>query len=769
MISICYEACKECNLKCDYCISSDNQEKEGCEISYEDIINKMLRFQPQRIVISGGEPLLDHSIIQKIRMIKEHDKKIYISLSTNGTVKFDFKVLKGYINCIDISLPAIDGNIYEQMRGKNFAERVQKNIVCAKNAGLYVRISYVLTKVNSNELFKVLEFAKSAKVDEVRIGRFLSLRNAQKCKQKYEISQEEIEKLMLKVYEQKYDFDIIPPIDSTEKIEKNYLNIDFNGEFFLPTINGKKYLSEEEIGTKIDKNQYEVFKKVKLTDRFENFFRPLRIRSSESRSLVDEFYSDRTRIIYYPGFRRMQQKAQVFSLEKNPSVRSRLTHSVEVSDVGKRLALRIGDELIHREILDDKYRDSLIAIVENACLLHDLGNPPFGHFGETAIKKWWKDNYQEYIDAYNKRSSILSEKNISFSTVEEKAFLKDFEEFDGNPQGLRNILRICKNLDQTERNMQSGLNLSYPTILCNVKYVRCAGQDKRQSISSDITKKAGYFRSEKNIFDRIYSEMGMYPENVRYPFVYIMEAADDIAYGLSDIADGIEKKIMTLDFFVEKFIELWGKEQYDDIEEVIPEEVYKLIKNPRREMLKDFNNLLGSRWKGIMINDAVTEYVENIDHYLKGDVAPILDNINDCLSKKILKIIKKISREYIYRAPEAEEIEVAGYSIISGLLMFFGQLLKLPYKEFEYFIDDNENPAGKGLDLEWRIFNRLSHTCVESYKQQLVELKEYFRNISFENLEWWLRVHLIIDHISGMTDDYALKTFQICQGINTNF
>ena len=132
MISICYEACKECNLKCDYCISSDNQEKEGCEISYEDIINKMLRFQPQRIVISGGEPLLDHSIIQKIRMIKEHDKKIYISLSTNGTVKFDFKVLKGYINCIDISLPAIDGNIYEQMRGKNFAERVQKNIVCAK-------------------------------------------------------------------------------------------------------------------------------------------------------------------------------------------------------------------------------------------------------------------------------------------------------------------------------------------------------------------------------------------------------------------------------------------------------------------------------------------------------------------------------------------------------------------------------------------------------------------------------------------------------------
>ena len=103
------------------------------------------------------------------------------------------------------------------------------------------------------------------------------------------------------------------------------------------------------------------------------------------------------------------------------------------------------------------------------------------------------------------------------------------------------------------------------------------------------------------------------------------------------------------------------------------------------------------------------------------------------------------------------------------LLIFFGQLLKLPYKEFDYFIDDNKSPAGKGLDLEWRVFNRLSHTCVESYKQQLVELKDYFTDISFENLEWWLRVHLIIDHISGMTDDYALKTYQNCQGIDINF
>lgn len=250
MISICYEACKKCNLKCDYCISSDNVWNEEKELPYQDIINRILVFNPKRIVISGGEPLLDPLLIEKIRMIKEHDKNIYISLSTNGSVEYDFKVLKEYINCIDISLPAIDDNVYEKMRGEHLVDTVKKNIMDIKASGVYLRISYVLTKVNSSELFKVLDFAKEAKVDEVRIGRFLSLRNALNCKDKYEISQENIDKLMAQVYQKGYDFEIIPPIDNIEKIEKSYLNIDFNGQFFYQllmvssTLAKKKYISK---------------------------------------------------------------------------------------------------------------------------------------------------------------------------------------------------------------------------------------------------------------------------------------------------------------------------------------------------------------------------------------------------------------------------------------------------------------------------------------------------------------------------------------------
>lgn len=769
MTNVCYEACKQCNLCCDYCISSDNIETSGTTTDYESIVSKISRLKPKRIVVSGGEPLLDEALYNKLQLLRASNANCYISLSSNGSIPFDFTKLVGLVDCLDISLPALAGGIYSAMRGVDKVAVVKGNIEDAKNGGLYVRISYVLTRVNKDELVPILEYAQEVGVDEVRIGRFLPLRNAILTKEKYELDMVEVNQIMETVYKKEYTFKLIPPIDDIGELERNYLNIDFNGEFFLPTKEGKKVLSEAEV-EKIG-NQYGVFKKLVLTDRFEGFFRPLRIRtSSENRDLVDEFYSDRTRIIHFSGFRRLQQKAQVFSLETNSNVRTRLTHSIEVSDVGRRLALRIADKLIDSQKMDPQYQGSLIAIIENACLLHDIGNPPFGHFGEAAIKKWWNDNHNIYIKAYNSRAKSLRQEEISFSAAAKKELLADFSEFDGNPQGLRNILRVCKNLDFEEKDdIQSGLNLTFPTILCTLKYIRYAGEKRSENVNKGLTKKAGYFQSERNIFDRIFSQMGMAPERKRYPFVYIMEAADDIAYAMSDIADGIEKNIMSLEVFIERFKAIWNEKQYGDIQNVVPEDVYQIIKTNGREIQKDFNNLLASRWKSILIDSAVNEFVNNLDDFLEGNRAGIFDSMCNNDAVKLLDVIKSVSRSYIYRAPEAEEIEIAGYSIILGLLSFFGRLLTLTYEEFSNFTDKDKDPAGKGLDLEWRIFNRLSKTCVYSYQQQLVELAPYFDGISFENLEWWLRAHLLVDHVSRMTDDYALKTFQNFQGIDIRF
>ena len=112
---------------------------------------------------------------------------------------------------------------------------------------------------------------------------------------------------------------------------------------------------------------------------------------------IDQFYSDRSRIIYSSSFRRLQQKAQVFSLEPNSSVRTRLTHSLEVADLGRTLANQIGFALKNDKLLTENNILALVSIVENACLLHDIGNPPFGHFGETAIREWANDSIRNSL------------------------------------------------------------------------------------------------------------------------------------------------------------------------------------------------------------------------------------------------------------------------------------------------------------------------------------------------------------------------------------
>lgn len=775
MLNVCYESCKKCNLCCDYCISSDNCVDEAAGYcDYKEIVHRIALLKPDRIVLSGGEPLKDDQLLDKLKELRSQCPNAYISLSTNGSISFVFETLKGLVDCIDISLPSTDSKIYELMRGKDLSTTVIENIKKIKALGFNTRISFVLTKINSSSLIGVLDLAEKIGVDSVRIGRFLPLRNAKNVQEKYVLSKEKIQQIIGSINLEKYSFTIIPPISELKNLEDNYLVIDFNGRWFLPKAEGKVYLRDDEVEQKIN-NQYAVFKSVELKDKYEQFFRPFRIRKNEPQPTpVDEFYSDRTRILFSPSFRRMQQKAQVFSLEKNPSIHSRLTHSIEVSDIGRRLALRIAEKLCNdcekKEYkLLSEHAESLVAIVENACLIHDMGNPPFGHFGEAAIKRWWKDNCKLYLKEYNERATRNSEISISYTDTFGKRLLADFSEFDGNPQGIRTILRLCGNKDEEGSSCQSGLNLSYPTILCAIKYARVAGADaSKRKIHKDLVGKAGFFRSERNLVEKIYDEVGMSQRHPRYPFTYIMEAADDIAYGISDISDGIDKKILTLDTFVEEFRRIWKDEYKEDVtERIIPSEITDLLKNKQKHRKDDFNVLLGSHWKTLLIDAVVKEYTANIDKYMTGTVAPILKNIAaDNEANKVLHVLKTISKRIIYRTPEAEEIEMAGYSIISGLLNYFGKLLTLTFDEFDELIKEDGKPSEKKLDLEWRIFNRLSKTCVSSYIEQLKELSEYYSGkADRRHIEWWLRVHMIIDYVAGMTDDYALETYQVTSGI----
>ena len=415
--------------------------------------------------------------------------------------------------------------------------------------------------------------------------------------------------------------------------------------------------------------------------------------------------------------------------------------------------------------IEDKQK--IISIVENACLMHDIGNPPFGHFGESAIKQWWKEKNSDYVNKHNESARKADKATIDTTSEEIKELLKDFESFDGNPQGIRIVTRLYCYNDKPKQLIESGLNLTFSTIMCALKYVGnpvtlSSGNDVDQS----ICKKPGYFSSEKRIVNFISEKMG-YKLGYRFPFTYIMEAADDIAYCMSDISDGIEKKVITIPVFIDEFKKIW-KSRYN---ENVPEDVLskKLDFKINKDEVKDFNTEIASKWSSYISQEVVEHYVNHISDYFSGKEGEIISEKNIEKSARILKVIKEIANTIIYRSKEAEEIEVAGFAIVYGLLEFFGTLLKMPQDIFSAFVYEriDSSKIKKDYSYEFRVFNMLSKRCVENYRHELKEWEnDKSNNININSIEWWLRVHLIIDHISGMTDDFALQTYQLAKGID---
>lgn len=441
---------------------------------------------------------------------------------------------------------------------------------------------------------------------------------------------------------------------------------------------------------------------------------------------IENFYSDRSRIIYSSSFRRLQQKAQVFSLEPNCNVRTRLTHSLEVADLGRSLANKIGYSLLSQQQIDADQIPAMVAIVENACLLHDIGNPPFGHFGEAAIQKWAKSELPELV---NDREEIDAE------TIQK--LNADFREFDGNPQGFRIVSKL-----HCERDKYS-LNLTISTLLAGLKYVRMAGD--LSSENREIEKKAGFFRCEKDTVTSLWEKMGM-EKNTRYPLAYIMEAADDIAYCLSDISDGVEKNIVCPNEFLE---ELRKDERVSQTTE---------LKIPKKSISKStFPLEVAVLWSRALIDYAAKEFENRFDELCEGKTGSLIPS--DSPHGVFLSALKDTSRNMLYTSKEAENIELTGYAVIQGLLQKYQELLKLSYEDFDRIVGGERN----NHPIETRLFHRLGERYIKRYK---IDVDGYKGKDHFKTHELWLRTHLIIDHISGMTDSFALETFQMLHGID---
>lgn len=463
-----------------------------------------------------------------------------------------------------------------------------------------------------------------------------------------------------------------------------------------------------------------------------------RASTKPDRGLEVEYESNRGRIMHSAAFRRLQKKAQVFSFESNAAVRSRMTHSLEVMQAGRYIARCITKEIIDRnpenEQYDYAFRTAFITAIEMACLLHDIGNPPFGHFGEAAINEWMKNNIGKLYSEADKENSG----DMSF---QEKLF-DDLKNFEGNAQAIRNIHSL------------QGLNLTFTQIASVLKYTRCANE-RSNNISADfsyLTKKPGFYFSENDLICSIRESLNI-DKYCRHPFAYIMEAADDISYCVSDLEDAVEKGIVTFSIIQEELKNAFPKKS----EEQKIVEILLSIKESESDYDKSVSFRVNLAEK--FVPAVVSNFLKNEQNIYDGNYNhPLLDE-KTTPEGAVLEQLKKIMRKHVFNNRGVETREIKGYSVIRGLLDIFSPILELHHDNFNSILTDNI----KGYDIQKRLISRLPTKYKDVYSSSTQSLDKADKN--YKAHEWYYRVRLLIDFISGMTDDFALKEYQDLSGI----
>lgn len=460
---------------------------------------------------------------------------------------------------------------------------------------------------------------------------------------------------------------------------------------------------------------------------------------------LKKFESDRGRIINSAAVRRLQQKTQVFPLERNAAVRSRLTHSMEVQQVGRFIVQSIYRELSQENQLAfglNGFERCLESVVEMACLMHDIGNPPFGHFGEQAINDWFA----------RKLSSSYPSREFSLPAP----LIRDIGCFEGNAQGIRLVHSLL------------GLNLTYAQIAGILKYTRCGTESKPESDSmfSYVKKKVGFYLSEQSFVQKLQACLAMEPGH-RHPVSYIMEAADDISYCIADLEDAVEKGIIDLPR-LQQALNTEFAEQLSrfNLRSDCPANVDlpAFLERAQRAAEKDrigpdSHFFIALRVSVIhpLVNHAVKRFIENIEDIYHGSFNAALLEDNS-YAHAITATLKRVARKQVFCHREVEAMELRGYRVITGLLDLYQPLLQLSPEQFTAILKQQKNAPL----LETRLFKKIPIKYVRAYEKAVFIDKDsaLLAQYGEHEMEFYYRCRMIQDHISSMTDQIAFDEYR---------
>lgn len=450
--------------------------------------------------------------------------------------------------------------------------------------------------------------------------------------------------------------------------------------------------------------------------RYARLLQAARFRAMAGETLLAATELDRARIVQSAPVRRLQQKTQVFPLDVKASVRSRLTHSLEVQQAGRQIVRAILEQLP----LLRRWETVLLNLVEMACLLHDVGNPPFGHFGEAVCRHWLAEQLPGLF--------VLGVASPPTRQWHEQ-LLPDLLAFDGNAQSLRLVHSV------------QGLNLTFSLLAALIKYpYACYGQTPGQK------GKAGYFFSEQALMRQLRQTLGL-AEGRRHPLVYVMEAADDISYCIADLEDAVDRRLLSQGELLGHLTAgLPGDPYLGCLLTRAQEGEEGFFPAFRRYLTEDLVQLLAER------------YVRSHEAILAGEsVAALADE--PAPAARVLRLLKRVAREQVFRRREVEALELEGHAALRGVLNHYASLLRLSRESFGALGRGGSTPDPLAL----RLYHRLPPRHLAAYHLAMAGSDNGFT--CEREREWYFRTRLLLDFISGMTDTYLLEEYRLLSGI----
>ncbi len=422
-------------------------------------------------------------------------------------------------------------------------------------------------------------------------------------------------------------------------------------------------------------------------------------RPAKDESGRNAFLRDHDKIIFSGAFRRLARKTQVHPLATNDHIHNRLTHSLEVSCVGRTLGIRVGEALRARGLLPDGIDTTDLGdIVQSACLAHDIGNPPFGHTGERAIRSWFIERGQRYLEGL---------------TPAQRA---DLESFEGNAQGFRILTK------SEYHQYDGGMRLTYATLATFLKYpwfaqIAKAGVTPRRD-------KFSAFNAERDALLEVCAATGLRERGAdfysRHPLAFLVEAADDFCYAIIDLEDGLEMNLLH-----------WN-DVFPLLQPILPhsDEVLELVKSDLRAGRKAA--LLRGSIIEHFIDAGVSAFMQHHDELLAGSVDTDLISLCAAPVREAVEGSKQLAKTRVFEHPLKIELEIGAYQVIGTLL--------------DSLIEAGVAMAENDLSnfRHQRLINLIGAHTFPPDLAQLEPLEKRYQCI--------MRA---VDFIAGMTDNYA--------------